>query len=103
MSHGRRTVTTTVTTVLGNEGSLAPPDGRVSDVMMSITNETSRRVEFELTSDTVTRVLGTVDAHATKNFSLPGGLGAPGQLLRFHARSAKAVSTFDVGDDQVAG
>src|SRR5690606_33948168 len=34
-AHGRRTRTTTVTIVLGNAGSLAPPEGRVYDEIRS--------------------------------------------------------------------
>lgn len=73
------------------------PRSVVADVIVSVSNQTRRRMQIYLEAGVSEHVLGVLDARSSRSFSLPSGLGEAMSALQFEARERGAVTGFRSG------
>jgi hypothetical protein len=61
------------------------PGAVATDVILTVVNQSGRRVRVSLATDSLGYVLGVVERRASRSFSLPGGLGTSTPAMHFSA------------------
>ena len=71
-----------------------PPPSRsvVADVILTVDNQTSRRVMIYLESGVIRDSLGVVPRRSSRSFSMPSTMGDSTSLLRLEARERRTVA-----------
>ena len=62
----------------------------VADIIVSVSNQTARRMQIFLKGGATEHPLGVVAERSSRSFSLPSGLGESAGALRFEAREPRA-------------
>lgn len=76
----------------------APPPGGggphfvVADVIVSVSNQSSRELQIYVGSGSQERELGPVPGRSSRSFSLPSGLGDSTEPLHFEARARRSTT-----------
>ena len=89
------------TLLSGCERSPQPVEGTprsvVADVIVSVRNQTPRRMLIYLEAGATEHSLGVLAARSSRSFSLPSGLGEAMSALQFEARERGATTGFRSG------
>ncbi len=87
-------VVTVVLTACANDEQPAPavPQSIVADVIVAVTNQTSREQSIVLDVGAIEHSLGAVPSRSSRSFSLPSSAGDSTSELQLEARERRATS-----------